>query len=200
MARINLLPWREELRTQRKKEFGIAILAALAGCGLLFLLVWVHINQRIDYQNARVRFLDDQITLLDKKIKEIDELEKEKERLLARMRAIETLQTSRPVVVHLFDEIVNTLPEGIYLKEINQTADVITIRGAARSNARVSNFMRAVEKSHWLTNPQVSIIETKEVEGQRIGDFTLVVKQMVKTDTEEQAEPVEQPAAGGGST
>lgn len=180
MARINLLPWREELRKQRKREFGIAMGVALAITGLLFLVVWWHIEQRIDYQESRNRFLEDQIALLDRKIKEIQELEKEKQRLLARMRAIEQLQTSRPIIVHLFDEIVRTLPDGVYLTEINQQGETITVRGVARSNARVSNFMRNVEDSEWLTDPRLTVIETKEKDGTRLADFTLVVKQKRK--------------------
>ncbi|MGE0387817.1 MAG: PilN domain-containing protein [Gammaproteobacteria bacterium] len=187
MARINLLPWREELRKQRRQEFGAAIGLALLGTGLLWLLVYFYYGQRIDYQGERNAFLESQISQLDKKIKEIDELEKEKARLLARMRAIEELQTSRPVVVHLFDEIVNTLPDGVYIKELNQQADVITIRGVARSNARVSNFMRNIDQSQWLTNPQVSIIETKEVQGRRISDFTLTVKQKAQKPVDDEA-------------
>lgn len=180
MARINLLPWREELRKQRKQEFGIAMGVALAVTGLLFFAVWWHIEQRIDYQESRNRFLEDQIALLDRKIKEIQELEKEKQRLLARMRAIEQLQTSRPIIVHLFDEIVHTLPDGVYLTEINQQGETITLRGVARSNARVSNFMRNVEDSEWLTDPKLTVIETKEKDGTRLADFTLVVKQKRK--------------------
>ncbi len=197
MARINLLPWRAELRKQRQQEFGIAMGAALALTAALWGAVWWHIDQRIQYQNQRNEFIGGQIALLDKKIKEIQELEKEKERLLARMRAIETLQTSRPVIVHMFDELVRTLPDGVYLKEVAQAAETITIKGVARSNARVSNFMRGIEQSEWLTNPQLTVIETKEVSGQRLSDFTLVAKQQVKKPEGEEGE---EPAAGGGAS
>lgn len=182
MARINLLPWREELRKQRKVQFFttlvIAAVMAVGVCGL----VHFYFEQLIKYQNSRNQFLEQQISLLDKKIKEIQDLEREKERLLARMRAIETLQTSRPVVVHLFDELVTTLPEGVFLKEVSQKDMVITIKGVARSNARVSNFMRNIEQSKWITNPKLSVIETKTVQGQRIAEFTLTVQQKKQTD------------------
>ncbi|MCC7410797.1 MAG: PilN domain-containing protein [Gammaproteobacteria bacterium] len=194
MARINLLPWREELRKQRKQEFGVAILASLAIAGLLWGLVYFHFDQRIDYQNARNKYLEDQIALLDTKIKEIQELEKEKQRLLARMRAIETLQTSRPVIVHLFDEIVRALPDGVYLTDITQQDDVVTFKGVARSNARVSNFMRNVEESEWVTEPKLTVIETREEKGLRLSDFTLVVKQKQRKPEEDGG------GAGGGST
>lgn len=195
MARINLLPWREELRRQRKQEFGTALLVSLAIAGALWGVVYWHIAERIDYQNGRNQFLQDQIALLDVKIKEIQDLEREKQRLLARMRAIEQLQTSRPIIVHLFDEIVTTLPEGVYLTEINQTEDVITIRGVARSNARVSNFMRNVEASEWLTEPKLTVIETREADGRRLSDFTLVVRQKGR-----KAEQQEDVAVDGGAS
>ena len=113
MARVNLLPWREEQRNQRKKEN----LTIVGICAVIALLVWGavhwHFNERIDYQKSRNEYLQSEISNLDKKIEEIRELEREKERLLARMKAIETLQTSRPIIVHIFDELVNSLPEGV---------------------------------------------------------------------------------------
>jgi type IV pilus assembly protein PilN len=177
MAHINLLPWREELRKQRRAEY----LAIVGACAVLSLAVWgaVHLyfNGRIDYQNARNKFLQDQIASLNKKIEEIKDLEQQKERLIARMQAIETLQTSRPLIVHLFDELVSTLPDGVYIKEISQTGKKVTIRGIAQSNARVSSLMRNVEASQWLANPVLNVIQATTEEGQRIADFTLVVEQ-----------------------
>jgi len=177
MAQINLLPWREELRKQRRTEY----LTLLGIFAVIALLVWGavhwHFNERIDYQKSRNAFLQAEITKLDKKIKEIQELEKEKERLLARMKAIETLQTSRPIIVHIFDELVDSLPEGVYLKEISQTGSKIVIKGVAQSNARVSNYMRNVEKSDWLKNPTLDIIQTATEDGRRIANFTLQFEQ-----------------------
>lgn len=173
MARINLLPWREEQRNQRKTEY----LSIVGLCAIGALLVWGavhwHFNERIDYQNSRNEFLQSEISKLDVKIQQIRELEKEKERLLARMKAIETLQTSRPIIVHIFDELVNSLPEGVYLKEIAQVGAKITIKGIAQSNARVSNYMRNVEKSDWLKNPSLDIIQTASEDGRKIASFTL---------------------------
>ncbi len=177
MARINLLPWREELRNQRKKEY----LTIVGICAFVALIVWAavhwHFNERIDYQNSRNEFLQAEIKKLDKKIKEIQELEHEKERLLARMKAIETLQTSRPIIVHIFDELVDSLPEGVYLKEIVQKGKDFTIKGVAQSNARVSNYMRNVENSDWLKNPTLDVIETSTEDGRRIANFTLRFQQ-----------------------
>jgi len=177
MARINLLPWREEQRSQRKTEY----LTIVGICAALALVIWGavhwHFNERIDYQKSRNEFLQTEISKLDKKIQEIRELEKEKERLLARMKAIETLQTSRPIIVHIFDELVDSLPEGVYLKEISQNGTKIEIKGVAQSNARVSNYMRNVEKSEWLKNPSLDIIQTASEDGRRIANFTLKFEQ-----------------------
>ena len=177
MARINLLPWREEQRNQRKKEY----LTIVGICAALALLVWGlvhwHFNARIDYQQSRNDDLQAEISKLDEKIREIKELEHEKERLLSRMKAIETLQTSRPIIVRIFDELVDSLPEGVYLKEISQTGSKITINGIAQSNARVSNYMRNVEKSEWLKNPSLDIIQKSSEDGRRIAAFTLKFEQ-----------------------
>lgn len=186
MARINLLPWRAELRTQRRNEY-LTIVGAFAGLAILgWGLVHFHFKERIDFQNERNTYLKAEITSLDKKIKEIQELEKEKERLIARMKAIETLQSSRPIIVHIFDELVTSLPEGVYLKEVAQTANVIVLKGVAESNARVSSFMRNIEKSEWLTDPKLEIIQSSDESGRRIANFTLRMTQNTpKTETEE---------------
>jgi type IV pilus assembly protein PilN len=177
MARVNLLPWREEQRNQRKTEY----LTIVGICAVIALMVWGavhwHFNERIDYQKSRNDYLQSEIKKLDEKIKEIQELEKEKDRLLARMKAIETLQTSRPIIVHIFDELVDSLPEGVYLKEISQAGKKFTIKGVAQSNARVSNYMRNVEKSDWLKNPTLDVIETSTEDGRRIANFTLRFEQ-----------------------
>ena len=177
MAKINLLPWREELRRQKKTEY----LTIVGICALLALVVWGavhwHFNERIDYQKSRNAFIQEEIKKLDVKIEEIRRLEREKERLLARMKAIETLQTSRPIIVHIFDELVTSLPDGVFLKGISQSGSQITIQGVAQSNARVSNYMRNVEKSDWLKDPSLDIIQSASEDGQRIANFTLKFKQ-----------------------
>lgn len=177
MAKINLLPWREELRRQKKQEY----LTIVGICAVLTLGVWGaihwHFKERIAYQESRNEFIQGEIKKLDVKIEEIRRLEKEKERLLARMKAIETLQTSRPIIVHIFDELVTSLPEGVFLREITQNGSDITIRGAAQSNARVSNYMRNVEKSDWLKDPSLDIIQSASQDGRRIANFVLKFKQ-----------------------
>jgi type IV pilus assembly protein PilN len=178
MPRINLLPWREELRRQRRTEY----LSILGACALAAAGVWfaihMYFNALIEQQQRRNSFLTAEIKLLDKKIAEIKALEKEKENLIARMKAIETLQTSRPIVVHLFDELVSTLPDGVYLTSINQSGENVTVKGVAQSNARVSNYMRNVEASEWERDPKLSIIQSKSQDGKRTAEFTLTFKQI----------------------
>lgn len=177
MPRINLLPWREDLRKQKRTEY----LAILGVCAVVAAAAWfaVHLyfSELIDYQNQRNNFLKAEIKKLDKKIAEIKALEKERDNLIARMKAIETLQTSRPLIVHLFDELVTTLPEGVYLTEVSQKGSRVSIKGVAQSNARVSNYMRNVEASEWLTDPKLRIIETRSSGSRRISDFELTLRQ-----------------------
>jgi len=183
MARINLLPWRAELRRQRRTEF-LTIVGICAGIAIaIWGAVHLHFQGRIEFQKERNSYLSAEIAKLDKQIKEIQELEKEKDRLIARMKAIESLQTSRPIVVHLFDEMVTSLPEGVYLKQIAQTGTVVEVKGVAESNARVSSFMRNIEKSEWLKNPKLEIIQTTDEENRRIANFTLKAEQIIPQAT-----------------
>lgn len=161
MARINLLPWRAERRKVRQKEFGLMlVLAALAGLVLWF-LVNTYYNNQIAGQEARNGYLQDQITQVDGKIKEIEELDKQKARLLARKEVIEQLQANRSQMVHLFDSLVRTIPDGVVLTSIKQEGEKLTLEGRSQSNARVSTYMRNLEGSGWMTRPELSIIEAK---------------------------------------
>ena len=187
MSGINLLPWRAERRKQQQKEFGtltgLALLATAAG----MLLVHFQVEGRIDYQNQRNEFLNAELVQIEQKIKEIEDLEVRKRKLISKMEVIQRLQSSRPEIVHLFDELARTLPEGIQLTEIAQTEGTFTINGIAQSNARVSAYMRNIEASPWFEDPVLSVIETKtdprDKADSRGSKFTLVVKQ---TTTSEQ--------------
>ena len=161
MARINLLPWRAERRRLRQKEFGVMLGASALGAALLaFLIVGYH-KAQIEGQNERNAYVRDQITQVDAKIKEIEELDKKKARLLARKQVIEQLQANRSQMVHLFDSLVRTIPDGVTLTSIRQTGDVLTLEGRSQSNARVSTYMRNLEGSGWMTGPDLSVIEAK---------------------------------------
>jgi len=161
MARINLLPWRAERRKQRQKEFGVMLgLSAIAAVVLSFLIITFY-NGQISGQNERNAFLTNQITQLDKQIVEIEELDRKKAKLLARKEVIEQLQANRSQMVHLFDSLVRTIPDGVVLTSIKQDDVILTLEGRAQSNARVSTYMRNLEGSGWMTNPELSIIEAK---------------------------------------
>jgi type IV pilus assembly protein PilN len=159
MPRINLLPWREEHRKTKRREFALAAGAAvLAGVmfalgGKLMYAGW------IDSQNAKNDLLKREIGKLDAQITDILDLENRKQRLLARMEIIEKLQRSRPEIVHLFDELVKTVPEGVYLTSIKQTDKKLEIHGIAQSSTRVSTFMRNIDGSTWMNNPVLQVVE-----------------------------------------
>ena len=176
MARINLLPWRAERRKQRQKEFGIMLgFAALAGVVLWF-LVNSYYNSQIDGQNERNAYLQEQIKQVEAKITEIDELDRQKARLLARKEVIEQLQANRSQMVHLFDSLVRTIPDGVVLSNIKQEGEKLTLEGRSQSNARVSTYMRNLEGSGWMTKPDLSVIEAKDGIAGLPYAFTLAVQ------------------------
>lgn len=186
MAKINLLPWREELRKARQKQFAFVAVSTAVFAALVVVYVHLHISGLMEEQDRRNNFLKEQISIVDQQIKEIQELEKTKANLLARMKVIQELQRSRPQIVHLFDELVRTLPDGVYLTKITQKGGNLTLDGVAQSNARVSAYMRNVDSSEWLQSPGLEIIETKTSETTRDANFKLHIKQTELKD--EQAE------------
>jgi len=172
MPRINLLPWREQQRKERQKNFGIAALTSVI-VGLL--VIWganTYLQGMIDHQNSRNQRLSQEIATLDEQIKEIKNLRLKKERLLLRMAAIEDLQRTRPEVVHLFDEMVTVLPDGAYLTKMAQNGGNLALNGLAQSNARVSTYMRNIEVSPWLDDPKLRIIENKEQDTSAVAGST----------------------------
>jgi len=198
MARINLLPWRAERRKARQKEFGVMLgLAALAGILLTLLIVTIY-NGRIAGQEARNQYLRDEITKVDAQIKEIDELDKKKSKLLARKEVIEQLQANRSQMVHLFDSLVRTIPDGVTLTSIKQEGEILTLNGRSQSNARVSTYMRNLEGSGWMTNPDLNIIEAKEGKPGLPYEFNLKVK-LANPNAPKDDEGGTEPAAAGGT-
>lgn len=176
MARINLLPWRAERRKQRQQDFvkilGLTVIAAI---GLAFLIITYH-NGQIEGQGERNAFLQAEIAEVDKAIAEIEELDRQKDRLLARKEVIEQLQANRSQMVHLFDSLVRTIPDGAVLTSIKQDDQLLTLNGRAQSNARVSTYMRNLEGSGWMTSPELSIIEAKGEDKGLPYEFSLQVK------------------------
>jgi len=161
MPRINLLPWRDLERKRKRQEFMFAIVGAVVVAGLAALLVRIQYGAAIDHQSERNQYLDGQIQILNNQIAEILDLEKQKQRLKERIEVIQKLQSSRPEAVHLFDQLVRLLPDGVYLTSVKQTDKRIQIKGVAESSTRVSAFMRNIDGSEWLKDPSLEIIETK---------------------------------------
>jgi type IV pilus assembly protein PilN len=162
MAHINLLPWREAHRQEKQKEFvSILGLTAVAGATVVF-ASHMFVNGMISNQDDRNTFLDGEITAVDKRIAEIKELEKTKQALLDRMEIIQQLQRSRPEIIHTFDELVATLPDEAYITTLTQRGNQMEIKGKAASNARVSEYMRNLDRSPWLASPKLTVIETKK--------------------------------------
>lgn len=194
MPRINLLPWRAELRKERQKNFAVASIAAVLLGALIMLLVNIYLQGRIDYQKARNQRLEQEIARLDEQIKEIRDLRLRKERLLARMAAIDDLQRARPEAVYLFDQLVAVMPEGVYLTEFTQTGRSLLFRGVAESSTRVSALMRNIASSPYLGNPVLEVVQSgQEQRGQpqgpaigRRAQFALAAQQLSTTEEGEE--------------
>lgn len=178
MTRINLLDWRQARRDQRKEQFVRLLgLAAAASALLVFFIVYLA-SGAVDHQRARNEYLRQQITETEQKITEIQDLEKTKANLLARMRVIESLQASRTATVHFFDEIVNTLPEGVNLTALKQSGGSVTLSGIAESTGRISTYLKNLDASQWFSNPKLVEIKTFEKDKQRKAEFTLQVQNL----------------------
>lgn len=185
MARINLLPWRDELRREQTRQFVSMLAISAIFTAAIVLLVYVNIAKMIDRQNFRNNMLSSEITKLEEQLKQIAELESTKTQLLSRMEIIQSLQQKRPQVVHVFDEIVRTLPEGIYLTNLKQSGDNFEFTGISESNGRVSAYMRNIEASDWMKNPRLKVIEAKRKDG-RGSEFIL---ELAQTSPQENADP-----------
>ena len=174
MAKVNLLPWREELRQLKKKEF-LSLLGLSALMTVIFLgLVHLYIDGIKDYQNQRNILLQGEISELDKKIVEVKSIGDKKSKLLSKIDLVQRLQESRPEIVHLFDEIPRITPDGVFLTKFTQTGPNLLFEGKTQSNARVSAFMRAVEASLWLKTPKLDVIKSPgKTDVEQNSDFTL---------------------------
>lgn len=160
MPKINLLPWRAEQRQRRKKEFLSALAGALVVAAGVVYVSKLTVQGWTNSQLGRNEILRSEIAALEKQIEEITGLESQRDRLVARMNVITQLQRSRPEIVHVFDELVNTIPEGVNLTEVVQLADRVELRGMAQSSTRVSALMRNIENSEWLKSPGLDVVET----------------------------------------
>jgi type IV pilus assembly protein PilN len=173
MPRINLLPWREQERKTRRREFMVAAGGAIFAAIIFVLGGKLLYSSWTDAQNEKNTLLKKEIVKLDAQIADIQDLENRRQRLLARMEIIEKLQRKRPEIVHLFDEIVKTVPEGVYLTAIKQSGNKLEIHGVAQSSTRVSTFMRNIDSSVWMDNPVLQVVESAKESATGGSNFTL---------------------------
>ena len=176
MAKINLLPWREERRQELKKEFlvilgGVAVIAVA-----LVMLADMLVGGAVSSQEGRNGYLQQNIDELSKQVKEIRELEKRKKELLDRMKVIQELQGNRPIIVRIFDELVRTLPDGVFYKKLERKGNTITLSGIAESNNRISSLMRNVDKSKWFESPNLTSVKANPDYGDQASEFGLSFK------------------------
>ncbi len=185
MPRINLLPWRAELRQRRKKEFLVALAGSLVVAAGVVYLSKLTVQGWTSAQQGRNEILRSEIAALDKQIEEITGLEAQRERLVARMQVITQLQRSRPEVVHLFDELVNAIPEGVHLLQVAQQGSRIEITGSAQSSTRVSALMRNIDDSEWLRAPGLEGVEFRTQGTSRNAQFKVFAEQVSMVNDEE---------------
>ncbi len=199
MARINLLPWREERRNQRQQEFYALLGAVALGAAGVLLIVTLFLGSQISLQADRITTLKSEIEELDARILKIEELERTRSRLLQRKAIIEELQASRSQMVHLFDELVRTIPEGVRLESIKQAGATLTLEGDAQSNARVSAYMRSLDASPWMKDPDLQVVRADDENPRARYTFTLRVtlQNPLDPDPEEGSAEAGMAAAGG---
>jgi type IV pilus assembly protein PilN len=197
MPRINLLPWRDQQRRERKLAFFIALGGAAALAAIAAFIAYLLLGSMIDAQEHRNDRLRAQIKVLDKQIEEINDLEAQKQKYISRMQIIEKLQRSRPEVVHLFDELVKQMPDGTYLTTVKQTGPKLKLDGVAQSSTRVSALMRNISASQWLRNPELEVVQTKtDTAG---SSFTLDAEQITLPASDDTATKRPARAAAGSS-
>lgn len=178
MTCINLLPWRETRRKEQQRQFFSIAGGGAVLMGMIVLYVHIHVAGLIEVQSQRNKFLEDEIAKVEAKIAEIKTIEARKAQLLARMSIIQQLQTRRPAIVHVFDELAKAVPSGMYLTNVSQRDKLLVIEGVAQSNARVSAFMRNLDASDWFVNPRLEVIEANSKELARTSHFKLSVSQV----------------------
>ncbi len=187
MPNINLLPWREEKREEDKREFHIVVIGAVCVTLLLIYLVHMSIGGRVDKQNQTNAYLRQQMVVLDQQLGAINKLKEKKNMLFVKMQLVGSLQSTRPLTVHVFDEIPRILPDGVHLNTLDRKGVDLTMTGEAESNTRVSQLMRNIDKSQWLENPVLVEIKTDDEDGIRVRDFKLEMTQTKAAKEQEEA-------------
>ena len=177
VTNINLLPWREELKQKRHKQLLNAILFGWAIAGGLAYLMVLYWDGRIDHQNGRNQYLETEIASLQETIKEIENLKEKRDEIVDRLEVIQELQSDRAQIVHVFDDLVQKMPEGVYLDQINKKGDSLDVQGFAQANARVSSLMRNLDASSWFKSPQLRIVKNTSKSGLELSQFNLKVSE-----------------------
>jgi type IV pilus assembly protein PilN len=195
MTKINLLDWRAARRERRKKQFQSLLGLSFLASALIVAVAYFVMDAAVSHQQERNQILKKEIAALDKQITEIQELQKVKANLLARMRVIEQLQQSRSATVHFFDEVINTLPDGVYLTSIRQAGAEVTLDGNAESNGRIAAYMKNLDASPWFKDPKLVVIRASDKNRLRSADFELKVTNLTKATANPQPSPA--PAAAG---
>jgi type IV pilus assembly protein PilN len=173
MPNINLLPWREELREELKKQF-IVITAVIAVFAVTSVgLAWLVMQSNIDYQLLRNNYVQTEINRVSSQVTEIKELKAKRKQMLERMRVIQSLQGNRPVIVNLVDELVRIIPDGVFLTQVSTVGDLISIKGTAESNNRVASLMRNVDRSVWFREPSLTEVTANKAFGPRANNFSM---------------------------
>lgn len=198
MPRINLLPWRDQQRKERKLAFFVALGASAFAALVVAFAGYLLFKSMISSQEARNERLRAEIKVVDRQIEQINDLETQKQRFIARMQVIEKLQRSRSEVVHLFDEIAKNMPDGTYLTSFKQEGKKLKFEGVAQSSTRVSTFMRNISASQWMKDPELEVVEAKG--GNVVGNsFVLDASEIVAAGDEDDAAAKPKPRRAGGS-
>lgn len=187
MAKINLRPWREELRQEKQQQFMVTLVGVLVLSFAVIFFWHQYLNGLIEDQQARNRFIQQETDKLKEQIAEIDRLKQERKRLIDRMKVIQELQGNRPVIVKVFDELVRTIPDGVYYENIGLKGSVLNISGVAESNNRISSLMRNFDNSEWFKDPNLTSVKAMKEETDTTSSFKLTVNQTTPNAEEEEA-------------
>ncbi|MFI2811972.1 MULTISPECIES: PilN domain-containing protein [unclassified Microbulbifer] len=196
MANINLLPWRQEYREQKQKEFSQVLVAVVLAAGVASFLWMKAVDGQIDNQNERNQILQAEINVLNKQVREIKDLKKRRQELIDRMRVIQELQGNRPLSVRYFDEMVRATPEGLWLDSLKRSGKTIQVAGVAESNNRVSSFMRNLDGSDWYQSPNLTGVTARPEFGEQASAFQLTVDVTGRKKDGEESEEEQNAQAG----
>ncbi|WP_252176562.1 PilN domain-containing protein [Endozoicomonas sp. 4G] len=175
MARINLLPWREQLREERKKRFFAVWMMTILAAGSVIFMADLYTGNVISEQQNRNQYLQNKIIQLDKSIAEIKGLREKRAQLLERMEVIQSLQGNRPIIVRVFDQLARLIPDGVHFKSLQYQGDTLKLVGVAESNNRISSLMRNFDASEWFSDPNLTAVRKVTLGGNRMNEFDLTV-------------------------